>query len=126
LVGPRAQAGELVGGEDSGLITAGLLNLVSWGASREVREVVGASNWKMVYLVARSMCGGGRPKSGEVALASPARQGLGSSLGKLHSLSEKPSKGSGEAGGRWERLAKTAVLGQWWWAVALAFHGKLR
>jgi hypothetical protein len=99
---------------------------VSWGASREVREVVGASNWKMVYLVARSTCGGGRPKSGEVALASPARQGLGSSLGKLHSLSGKPSKGSGKAGGRRERLATAAVLGKWWWAVALAFHGELQ
>jgi hypothetical protein len=71
---------------------------VSWGASREVREVVGASNWKMVYLVAQSTCGGGRPKSDEVALASPARQGLGSSLGKLHSLSGKSSKGSGSMG----------------------------
>jgi hypothetical protein len=148
---------------------------VSWGASREVREVVGASNWKMVYLVAQSTCGGGRPKSDEVALASPARQGLGSSLGKLHSLSGKSSKGSGSMGkaghggraravvaggrsptrlrsllrrgrvsaqawesftasrgsrprarGRWERLATAAVLGQWWRAVALAFHGELQ
>jgi hypothetical protein len=102
---------------------------VSWGASREVREVVGASNWKMVYLVARSTCGGGRPKSDEVVLASPTGQGLGSSLGKLHSLSGKPSKGSGEAGvdgkgwprrsgsgscgGRW-RLPFTANSGDHW------------
>jgi hypothetical protein len=77
LVGPRAQAGEHVSGEDSGLITVAQLNPVSWGASREVREVVGASNWKMAHLVARSTCGGGRPKSGEVALASSAGQDLG-------------------------------------------------
>jgi hypothetical protein len=80
----------------------------------------------MVYLVARSMRCGGRPKSGEVALASPVRQGLGSSLEKLHSLSGKPSKGSGEAGGRREGLATAAVLGQWWRAVALAFHDELQ
>jgi hypothetical protein len=38
---------------------------VSWGASREVREVVGARNRRMVHLVARSTSGGGWPKSGE-------------------------------------------------------------
>jgi hypothetical protein len=80
----------------------------------------------MAHLVARSTCSGGRPKSSEVALASLARQGLGSSLGKLHSLSGKPSKGLGEAGGRRERLATAAVLGQCWRAVALAFHDELR
>jgi hypothetical protein len=80
----------------------------------------------MVYLVARSTCGGGRPKSSEVTLASPARQGLGSSLGKLHSFTGKPSKGSGEAKGQREWLATAAVLGQWWRAVVLAFHDELR
>jgi hypothetical protein len=89
-------------------------------------EVVCASNWKMVYLVARSTCDGGRPKSSEVALASPVGQGLGSSLGKLHSLSGKPSKGSSEDGGRRKGLATAAALGQWWRAVALAFHGELQ
>jgi hypothetical protein len=53
----------------------------------------------MAHLVVRSTCGGGRPKSGEVALAASARQGLGSSLEKLHGLSGKLSKGLGEAGG---------------------------
>jgi hypothetical protein len=79
----------------------------------------------MVHLVARSTCGGGRLKSGEVALASTARQSLGSSLGKLHSLLGKPSRGLGKAGGRRERLAIAVVLGQWWRAVVLAFHGEL-
>jgi hypothetical protein len=50
------------------------------------------------------MCGGGRPKSGEVALAAPAGQGLGSSLEKLHGLSGKLSKGLGEAGGLWKKV----------------------
>jgi hypothetical protein len=54
----------------------------------------------MAHLVARSTRDGGRPKSGEVVLAAPTAQGLGSSLEKPHSLSGKLSKGSGEAGGR--------------------------
>jgi hypothetical protein len=53
----------------------------------------------MAHLVAQSTCGGGRPKSGEVALATPVGQGLGSSLEKLHGLSGKLSKGTSEARG---------------------------
>jgi hypothetical protein len=94
LVGPRAQAGKLVSDEDSGLTTAGKLSPVSRGASR---EVVGASNWKMVYLVARSTRGGGWPKSGEGDPAAPVRQSLGSCLAKLHGTTGKLSRGSGEA-----------------------------
>jgi hypothetical protein len=80
----------------------------------------------MALVVARSTCSGGRPKSGEVALAAPAGQGLGSSLEKLQGLSGNLSKGSGEVGGRRKRLATATVLGQWWRAVALAFRGALR
>jgi hypothetical protein len=80
----------------------------------------------MAHLVARSTCGGGRVKSGEVALAAPAGQGLGSSLEKIHGLSGKLSKGLGEAGGQWKRLTTAAMLGQWWRAVALAFRHELR
>jgi hypothetical protein len=47
-------------------------------------------------------------------------------LGKLHSFTGKPSKGSGEAKGQREWLATAAVLGQWWRAVVLAFHDELR
>jgi hypothetical protein len=80
----------------------------------------------MAHLVARSTRGGGRPKSGEVVLAVPTGQGLSSSLEKLHGLSGKLSKGSGKVGGLRKRLGMAAVLGQWWRAVALAFHGELR
>ena len=80
----------------------------------------------MAHLVAQSTCGGGRPKSDEVALTAPVGQGLGSSLEKLQGLSRKLSKGSSEVGGLWKRLATAAVLGQWWRAVALAFCGELR
>jgi hypothetical protein len=47
-------------------------------------------------------------------------------LEKLHGLSGKLSKGSGKVGGLRKRLGMAAVLGQWWRAVALAFHGELR
>jgi hypothetical protein len=54
--------------------------------------------------------------------------GVGSwlKLGKLHGLSGKLSKGSGEDGGLRKRLATAAMLGQWWRAVALASRGELR
>jgi hypothetical protein len=45
----------------------------------------------MTHRVTRSTRGGGRPKSGEVMLASPVRQCLGSSLGKILRLSGKSS-----------------------------------
>jgi hypothetical protein len=65
----------------------------------------------MAHLVARSTCGGGRPKSGEDNLTVSAGQGLGSILERLHGLSGKLSKGSGEVGALREWLA-TAV-GLW-------------
>jgi hypothetical protein len=51
----------------------------------------------MVYLVARSTRGGGRPKSGEGGPAASMRQGLGSCLEKLDGTTVKLSRGSGEA-----------------------------
>ena len=70
---------------------------MSWGASREVREVVGASNLTMMYLVARSTRGGGWLKFGEGDSAALLRQGLGYCLEKLHGSTVKLSRGSGEA-----------------------------
>jgi hypothetical protein len=98
LFWPRAQAGELVGGEKLGLNTTVEFDPVSRGASRKVSEVVGARNLGMAHLVVRSTCGGGWPKSGEDNLTVSAGQGLGSSLEWLHGLSGKLSKGSSEVG----------------------------
>jgi hypothetical protein len=78
---------------------------------------VGARNWRVAHRVTWSTCGGGRSKSGEVALASPVRQCSGSTSRKLHCLSGKPSRGYGETGGRREGLATVAVLGQGWQEV---------
>jgi hypothetical protein len=53
----------------------------------------------MVHLIARSTCGGERPKFGDSDLAVPVRQGLNPCLEKLHGFSGKLSRGSGEARG---------------------------
>ena len=76
----------------------------------------------MAHLVVRSTCDDRRPMSGEGDLTVPAGQGLGPSLGKLHGLSGKLSKGSGEVGG----LRKTAGHGGRARAVVLALCGELR
>jgi hypothetical protein len=80
----------------------------------------------MAHWIALPTRGGGWPKSGEGESASPVRQCLGSSLGKLHGFTGKRSRGWGEAGGQQKGLATTAVLERWWRAVVLAFHGELR
>jgi hypothetical protein len=80
----------------------------------------------MAHRIALPTRGGGRPKSGEGESASPVRQCLGSSFEKLHGFTGMRSRGWGEAGGQQKGLATTAVLGQRWWAVVLAFHGELR
>jgi hypothetical protein len=89
----RAQAIGLAYDACSSLLTAVESNQGAPGASWEVSDVVGARNWRIAHRVTRSTRGDGRPKSGDVALASPVRQCLDSSLGKLHSLSGKPSRG---------------------------------
>jgi hypothetical protein len=53
----------------------------------------------MVHLVARSTCGGGRPKSIDGDLVVPVRQGLDPCLEKLHGSTRTLSRGSGEARG---------------------------
>jgi hypothetical protein len=62
----------------------------------------------MVHLVAWSMSGGGRSKSGDGDLAAPVMQGLDPCLEKLHDSTGKLSRGSGEARCLWEWLAAMA------------------
>jgi hypothetical protein len=47
LVDPRAQAGEFIGGERSGVLTAGWFNRLARKALPSDTEVVYARNWKM-------------------------------------------------------------------------------
>jgi hypothetical protein len=45
-----------------------------------------ARNWAGTHWIARSMRGGGRPKSGEVDLGPPVKFGRVRGLGKIHGL----------------------------------------
>jgi hypothetical protein len=83
--GPRAQAGELVGGECSGLTTTIPVNPRAQGASRDVKQLTRARNRRMAYRGARSTLAGGRAKSGDRELASPVRQ---SSIPRSRSFTE--------------------------------------
>jgi hypothetical protein len=83
--GPRAQAGELVGGECFGLTTVIPVNPRARGASRDVKQSTRARNRRMTYRGAQSTLAGGRAKSGDRELASPARQ---SSIPRSSSFTE--------------------------------------
>jgi hypothetical protein len=72
-VGPRAQAGRLVGGVCSGLLTAVEFNPRPQGASRGAKETTRARNRRKTHRGARSTCAGGRVKSGDIDPVSPAR-----------------------------------------------------
>jgi hypothetical protein len=72
-VGPRAQAGELVGGVCSGLATAIQVNPRAREASRGANESTHARN-RRTHRGARSTFTGGRVKSGDLDSASSVRQ----------------------------------------------------
>jgi hypothetical protein len=101
--GPRAQAGELVRGECSGLTTTLPVNPMTRGASRGDVEAMRAVNRKMVQRLTRSTCVGGVPNSGEHDCAFPVVGVHGSSSGKLHGLLGDLSRGldRAEEGEKW-------------------------
>jgi hypothetical protein len=110
--GPRAQAGELVGGECSGLTTVIQVNPRARGASRDVKQSTRARNQRMTYRGAWSTLGGGRVKSGDRELASTRRQ---SSIPRSGSFTEarrvysEGRTGLGEAllaGLRWRGIGR--------------------
>jgi hypothetical protein len=76
----------LVGGEETGLVTARQFNQMGQGGPRDAREDMSARNWAETHWIARSTRGGGRPKSGEVDLRPPVKFGRVRGLGKLHGL----------------------------------------
>jgi hypothetical protein len=82
--GPRAQAGELIGDEESGLSRAKLINQTGRRASLGAREDMVARNLTMAYQRAQSTRGGGRSKSGEGDLGLPVKFCRVRELGKLH------------------------------------------
>jgi hypothetical protein len=102
--GPSAQAGELVGGEESGLSRAKLINQTGQRASLGAREDMGARNLTMAYRRARSARGGRRPKSGEGDLGLSVKFYRVQGLGKLH----------GPMAELTEALARLGVIGVGW------------
>jgi hypothetical protein len=102
-VGPRAQAGELVGGECSGLTTVIPVNPMARGAPRGDVETMRAVNWKMAQRLTRSTCADGAPNSSEHDCAITVAGVRGSSSGKLHGLPGELPRGLdlAEEGGKW-------------------------
>jgi hypothetical protein len=117
--GPRAQAGELVGDECSGLSKAIQVNPRARGASRDANESTHARNRRITHRGARSTFAGGRVKSGDLDPVSPARQ---SSIPRSGSFTEArrvslegytglewlcwPVYGGGCSGGRWHVVCR--------------------
>jgi hypothetical protein len=101
--GPRAQAGELVGGKCSGLTTTLPVNPMARGASRGDVEAMRAVNRKMVQRLTRPTCAGGVPNSDEHDCAFPVAGVRGSSSSKLHGLLGDLSRGldRAEEGRKW-------------------------
>jgi hypothetical protein len=97
--GPRAQAGELVGGECSGLTTMIPVNPRARGASRDVKQSTRARNRRMAYRGAQSMFADGR---------SPATVNWLLRRGKVRFLARGASPRHGRSttrvGRGWERL----------------------
>jgi hypothetical protein len=121
--GPRAQAGELVGGGCSGLSTATQVNPRARGASRGANESTHARNRRITHRGARSTFAGGRVKSCDLDPASPVRQ---SSIPRSRSFIEARRvslKG-------WTGLGMALLAGLWWRALgrplARRVQGKLR
>jgi hypothetical protein len=106
--GPRAQAGELVGGEESSLSRAQLTNQMGQRASLGIKEGVRARNSRTAHRIARSTRVGGRRKSGEDDLGSPVKFCRVRGLGKLHKLLEKLSERLARLGSNWSGLATVA------------------
>jgi hypothetical protein len=110
--GPRAQAGELVSGEESGLTKAIQFNQMSQGASPGIKEGVCARNLRMTHRIARSTRAVGRPKSGEDELGSPVRSCRVRALGMLHGPLTKLTESrrnldvTGAGWPRWPRLGQ--------------------
>jgi hypothetical protein len=121
--GPRAQAGELVGGVCSSLSTAIHVKPRARGASRDANESTRARNRRITHRGARSTFAGGRVKSGDLDPASPVRQ---SSIPRSRSFTEARriySKG-------WRGLGMALLAGLLWRGIerplARRLQGKRR
>jgi hypothetical protein len=76
--------------------------------SRGTREDMSARNWSENHWIARSTCGSGRPKSGEVDLGPPVKSGRVRGLGKLHGPLAELAEALARLEGGWSGLATVA------------------
>jgi hypothetical protein len=76
--------------------------------SRDAREDMSARNRSETHWIARSMRGGGRPKSGEVDLGPPVKSGRVRGLGKLHGLLAELAEALARLEDGWSGLATVA------------------
>jgi hypothetical protein len=76
----------------------------SWDA----REDMGARNLSETHWIARSTCGGGRPKSGEVDLGPLVKSGRVRGLGELHGLLVELVEALARLEGGWSGLVTMA------------------
>ena len=109
---PRAQAAKVVGDTCSGQTTAVGFNQSARGAPLCDVEAMRARNREMVQWFTRSTCSGGVTNSGERDRTVPVGLVLGSSMGKLHDLSRKLSKGSDRAEVGGSGFATVGALGR--------------
>ena len=69
---------------------------------------MGARNWSETHWIARSTCGDGRPKSGEVDLGPPVKSDRVRGLGKLHGLLAELAEALARLEDGWSGLATVA------------------
>jgi hypothetical protein len=69
---------------------------------------MGARNRSETHWIARSTCGGGRPKFGEVDLGPPVKSGQVRGLGKLHRLLAELAEALVRLEDGWSGLATVA------------------
>jgi hypothetical protein len=116
---PRAQSGELVGGECSGLSTAIQVNPRARGASQGADESTRARNRRTTHRGAQSTFTGGRVKSGDLDPTSPVRQ---SSIPRSRSFTEARRvylKG-------WTGLGMALLAGLLWWGIGWPLARRLQ
>jgi hypothetical protein len=111
-VGPRAQAGGLVGGVCSGLLTAVEFIPRAHGASRGAKESTRARNRRKTHCGARSTYAGDLVKSGDVVPVPPVRQSSIPGSGRFtethrDSLEGRTGQGMASVAGlRWSGLGR--------------------
>jgi hypothetical protein len=117
--GPRAQAGELVGGVCSSLSTAIQVNPRARGAPQGANEPTRARNRRLTQRGAQSTFADGRVKSGDLNPASPVRQSSIPCSGSFTEARRIYSKG-------WTGLGMALLAGLRWRGIGRPLARRLQ